>query len=131
VVQLHRAIDRIHAAGAELVVIGNGAPNFLDGFRKETGYEGPLFTDPSLEVYRVAEMRRGLGTVLRPSMLANARRASKAGFKQGGTQGDAMQQGGVLIVDPAGRLRWRYASKVAGDHPSVETVLSHLGAPGA
>ena len=45
--QLHRQIDRIHAAGAELVVIGSGTPNFVTGFRETTKYDGPLYVGSS------------------------------------------------------------------------------------
>ena len=124
--QLHHAIDRIHAAGAELHVIGNGAPMFIAGFRTDTGYTGPLYTDPSLAVYAAAELERGVGTLLRPSVLGHTVRALKGGFRQKKTMGDPLQQGGVLIVGPDGGLRWRYISKAAGDHPPVETILARL-----
>ncbi len=126
--QLHRVRDRIHAAGAELHVIGNGAPMFIAGFRADTGYDGPLYTDPGLAVYHAAGLARGVGTVLRPSVLGHAVRALRGGFRQRRTQGDPLQQGGVLIVSPAGELRWRYASRAAGDHPAVEAVLAQLAA---
>ena len=58
VVQLHHEIDRIHRAGGEVVVVGNGAPHFIAGFRELTGYRGPLYTDPSLESYRAASLKR-------------------------------------------------------------------------
>ena len=50
----------------KLYVIGNGSPSFMDGFRETTGYQGPLFTDPSLEVYQAAGLKRGVATVLSP-----------------------------------------------------------------
>ncbi|MCA9675840.1 MAG: AhpC/TSA family protein [Myxococcales bacterium] len=123
---MHHAIDRIHGAGAELHVIGNGAPTFIAGFRDTTGYPGPLYTDPSLEVYRAASLRRGLGTVLRPSVVRSALRARSAGFRQGATQGDALQQGGVLVIAPGGALRFRHVSRAAGDHPPVDDVVAAL-----
>jgi hypothetical protein len=39
-------------------------------------------------------------------------------------QGDALQQGGVLVIAPDGTLVFRFASRVSGDHPEVERVLS-------
>ncbi|MGE5186459.1 MAG: AhpC/TSA family protein, partial [Acidobacteriota bacterium] len=56
---MHRSIGDIHAAGAELYVIGNGAPMFIEGFRETTGYDGAVFTDPSLEIYKAAQLERG------------------------------------------------------------------------
>jgi hypothetical protein len=83
VVQLHRAEDQLAAAGAELAVIGNGAPRFLAGFRETTGYPGRLYTDPDLVVYRAFRLRRGLTTVARPSVVGHAVRALRGGFRQG------------------------------------------------
>jgi len=127
-VQLHHVKDDILRAGAQLHVIGNGAPMFMAGFRAETGYDGPLYTDPSLAVYRAADLRRGIATLLRPAVAAHAVRAWRGGFRQARTQGDALQQGGVLIVSTAGELRWRYISRTAGDHPATDDVLARLRA---
>ena len=64
--QLHRVIDRIHAAGAELHVIGNGAPMFIAGFRETTKFPGAIYTDPSLRVYDAAELVRGIRATFNP-----------------------------------------------------------------
>ncbi len=128
--QLHRAIDRIHAAGAELHVIGNGAPMFIAGFRETTKYPGPIHTDPSLKVYDAAELVRGVASTFSPRAGLNALRALKGGFRQGRTQGDPTQQGGVLVVAPSGDIRFHYISKVAGDHPDVDRVIGALTARG-
>lgn len=127
VVQLHRERDAIQKAGAELVVIGNGAPHFIAGFREITGYDGPLYTDPSLVSYKLAGMKRGLMTTLKPQVLGHAVRALAKGHMQGRTQGDAFQQGGVVVVSPADGVRYAYQSDEAGDHPPVREILDALG----
>ncbi|MEZ4400701.1 MAG: peroxiredoxin-like family protein [Kofleriaceae bacterium] len=126
--QLHRHQPAFAAAGASLAVIGNGAPTYLSDFRRTTGYDGPLYTDPSLVIYQVLRLRRGLGSVLRPSVAAHAVRAVRGGFRQGATQGHALQQGGVAVVDERGAIRYRYASRAAGDHPAVADVLAAVAA---
>jgi len=128
VVQLHRERARIEAAGATLQVIGNGAPMFMAGFRETTGYDGALYTDPSLAVYAALALRRGWRTILDPRAAKNAARALAGGFRQGRTQGDATQQGGVLVVATDGTIRFRHADRVAGDGPPVGTVLAALAA---
>lgn len=125
--QLHRERARIEAAGATLHVIGNGAPMFMAGFRETTGYDGPLYTDPSLAVYRALDLRRGAGTIVSARAAMNAVRALRGGFRQGRTQGDATQQGGLLIVAPDGTIRYRHADRVAGDHAPLAEVLAALG----
>lgn len=125
-VQLHREVDKIRAAGAELYIIGNGAPNFIAGFRETTGWDGPLYTDPSLEVYKAAELKRGVGRTLNPRSLLPALRAFARGNMLGRTQGDEWQQGGVLVIAPSGDVKWRHASERAGDNASATQILAAL-----
>ena len=130
-VQLHRARSEIHERGAELVIIGNGAPDFAQAFREDLGMTTPLFTDPSLTTYRLLEFKRGIvDTLLSPKVWANAVRATGKGFRQGWFQGDAWQLGGVLVVRSDGTVAYRYASAAAGDHPPVADILRALGPPG-
>ena len=124
--QLHRSIDDIHAAGAELVVIGNGAPMFIEGFRETTGYTGPLYTDPTLAAYEAAQLERGffktfsLGGAI--ASLGSARR----GFRQGRTQGDQNQQGGVVVVAPGGSVIYHHVSHHPGDNAKPEDIVRAL-----
>jgi hypothetical protein len=126
VVQLHRRIDDIHAAGAELIVIGNGSPSFIDGFREATGWDGPLYTDPSLAVFEAAGLKRGLRRVLNARAAVAALGALRGGFRQGRTQGDALQQGGVLVIAPGDELRWAHVSEHAGDNASADDIVAAL-----
>ena len=126
VVQLHHEIDRIHDAGAELVVVGNGAPHFIEGFRELTGYRGLLYTDPSRASYRAAGMKRGWTTFLNPKVLKNAARALGEGHMQGLTQGDPAQQGGTLVITPPGRVLFHHVSETGGDHAPLDAVLASL-----
>jgi hypothetical protein len=128
VVQLHRRIDAIHAAGAELIVIGNGSPNFMAGFRETTHYDGPLYTDPSLEVYKRAGLKRGVLKVLSPRAGLAALGALRGGFRQGRTQGDNLQQGGVLVIARTGDILWAHVDDFAGDNASPDDVVRALAA---
>lgn len=126
--QLHQAIERIRARGVELHVIGNGAPMFIGGFRDTTGYDGPIYTDPSLRAYRAAQLRRGLRTVLTPGTVVRTIGALRRGFRQGRTQGDALQQGGVVVVAPGGRVLWHQVSRGPGDNAAADQILAALEA---
>ncbi len=126
--QLHRDIDTIHAAGAELHVIGNGQPLFIAGFRETTGYDGPLYTDPSLAVYRAAELRHGLRTVVNLGSIARSIGSFRRGFRQGRTQGSALQQGGVLVIATDGRVLWHHISDGPGDNATASTIAAAVRA---
>jgi len=126
-VQLHRHKDEIHDRGGELVTVGNGGQAFARAFREDMGITTPVFVDPSGATYRALGMRRSLvGTLFSGRSLLHAARALRGGFRQGRTQGDAFQLGGVLVVDTDGRVLFRHLSREAGDHPPEADVLAAL-----
>jgi hypothetical protein len=128
VVQLHRERDSLRDAGAELHVIGNGAPMFVAGFREATGYDGSLYTDPSLAVYRAADLRAGLRTVLTIGTFTRTIGALRRGFRQGRTRGSALQQGGVLAIARDGRVLWHHVSAGPGDNATVTEIIAGMRA---
>lgn len=123
---------QLHREGIEnLVVVGNGAPMYIEGFRETTGFTGPIYTDPSLEVYNAAQLKRGLGTMLKVGAAAATIGSLRRGFRQGKTQGDATQQGGVLVIAPDGRILYHHISAYPGDNASPDTVRNALSHPPA
>jgi NAD(P)-dependent dehydrogenase (short-subunit alcohol dehydrogenase family) len=123
---LRDRVDEIRAAGAELVIVGNGAPFFAQAFREDFALDGPLLVDPELSAYRAAGLRRGRVEMLSPRLAGNAWRALRGGHRQEGVQGDPWQLGGVFVIRPGGDLCFRYASREAGDHPPVDHILDAL-----
>jgi len=121
---LEREGHRIRAAGADVIMIGNGAPNFIAGFREQTHYTGPVYTDPSLAVFKAAELKRGVVSTINPLGFGKALKAMVGGQRQAIVpQGDQWQQGGVLVIAPTGEVRWHYVSGRAGDDPSVDAIV--------
>lgn len=125
-VQLHREADKIRGAGATLVVIGNGAPHFIAGFRELTGYDGPLYTDPSLATFEAAKLKRGVTRTLDPRGVLTSLKALSRGQRQGRTQGDPWQQGGLLVIAPGGEVLWQHASERPGDNATAADVVRAL-----
>jgi len=127
-VQLHRHRDEVHGRGAEIVTVGNGAVHFARAFREDMGITTPIYVDPSRATYRALGMKRSLlASLLSGKTLLHALRAMRRGFRQGRTQGDALQLGGVLVVRPDGRVLMRSLSNEAGDHPPESDVIAALG----
>ena len=126
--QLHRHRDEVHGRGAEIVTVGNGAVHFARAFREDMGITTPIYVDPSRATYRALGMKRSLlASLLSGKTLLHALRAMRRGFRQGRTQGDALQLGGVLVVRPNGRVLMRSLSNEAGDHPPESDVIAALG----
>lgn len=126
-VQLHGELTQIRGAGAELHLIGNGNRHFAKGFRQAFGIASPIWIDTKLESYAALGLKRGfLATLGNVASLKNMARALRSGFRQGLTQGDAWQLGGVYVMRPGGEVAFEHRSEVAGDHPPVERVLAVL-----
>ncbi len=124
--QLHRDLDKIHGAGAELHVIGNGSPSFIEGFREETRWTGPIYTDPSLAVYQAAELKRGIANTFDPRALGGTIKAFLRGGRQGRMQGDPWQQGGVLVIGRDGSVLLQDVSDRPGDNATGAEIVAAL-----
>jgi peroxiredoxin len=118
--------ERIHALGAELVVIGHGTVDEARAFRDEHHLTCPLFTDPERQAYRALEMRHGRRTLMTPRVVVHTVTAMLQGFRQTFVAGDPLQQGGVIVIAPGGVERYRHISREAGDHPPVSRILAAL-----
>lgn len=124
--QLHPEKPRLDATGARLVVIGNGSPGFIAGFRERTKYDGEIYTDPERRSYTALSFKRGARASVHPGTAFAVVRALAEGFRQTGVEGDGTQVGGVVIVAPSGEIVYRYASTHAGDHPAIDTLVDAL-----
>lgn len=122
-------LDRVRRMGADIVVIGHGSVEEARAFRDEEQLTLPLLTDPSRVSYCALEMRRGLTSVLRPSVFTRALASWRAGFRQSRVAGDPLQQGGVVVIARGGVEGLRYVSQGAGDHPSPARIFAALEVP--
>lgn len=128
--EIEGQLAEIRKRGAALVFIGNGNRHFAQGFKQDHGITSPLYVDTSRDSYRALGMKRGFFATLGSlATWRNMLRARKQGFRQGRTRGDAWQNGGVLVVEPGGRVAFSHLSREAGDHPPVADVLAALGGP--
>lgn len=117
-------VPRIHAAGAEMVIVGNGQPEHAAWFIEDYNVETPLFTDPTLRSHEIVGARSP--KMFNPMVAVRGVKAMTKGFRQSKTMGPAAQLGGVFIITPAGSMPYKYVSKFAGDHPDPERVVGFL-----
>ncbi len=111
-------LPELSALGVGLVLVGNGAPEFIDAFVQRQALDGrpvEIFTDPSLAVFRAAGLRRSRWASAGPRALLELMRAFFDGHRGAGTlQGDAWQQGGALLVDTDGTIAFQHRSESLG-----------------
>jgi len=94
------------------------------GFAEQFGVTAPLFTDPSRASYKAVGMKRAFGLGLKS--VGRGRRAMDAGFNQGRTQGDPWQQGGVVLFDGAGSVRWSAIDDGAGEQVDLDALTAAI-----
>lgn len=108
------------------MVIGSGDPGHFQKFREKTGYDGLLFSDPSLKTFSVLGFSNGLKGVMSIGSVFKAALALKKGHRPGSIQGSTLQLGGAVVIDDSGAVCYFFSSSKAGDHPDVEQLLGGI-----
>jgi hypothetical protein len=126
---LQAARPRIYGMGAEVVIVGPAQPEHIADFREVTGYDGPLFVDPSLRAFSEAGLAHGLGKTLHPLTFVKGFSALAGGFRQGLTRGDPVQLGGTFVLGAGPVVRFAWRDRFAGDLPEMRDVLAALESP--
>ena len=124
--QLHRDRDKFGAAGASLVLIGQGTPRHAQHFREQFDLDGlEILVDPDREVYAAAGAKVGtMSELLGPrSVVRGLKHAAKERVVQGAIKGHPAQLGGVLVVAQDGAVTWSHLADDASDNPPNEAVL--------
>jgi hypothetical protein len=129
-VQLHRDREKFDAAGARLVMIGQGKPEQAAHFRESLKLGFPIYVDEGREVYEAAGTKIAtFDELLGPRMVARgAAAAAKNGVHQGRTVGHPAQLGGVLVVLPGDDIAYCHLSDDASDNPPNSEVLGAVKA---
>lgn len=125
--QLHRDREKFDAAGAALVIVGQGTPRHAQHFREQFDLDGlELLVDPDREAYRLAGTKVAtMSELLGPrSVLSGIKRSASTRMVQGPTRGHPAQLGGVLVVAPGGAVVWSHIADNAADNPPNEDVLA-------
>jgi hypothetical protein len=117
--------------GVRVVIIGVGAPNFIEGFQERHNLLfGPaeIFVDESLATHQAAELTYGRWAGLGPRAWVEMGRAFVSGHVSGAVQGDIQQHAGALLVDAQGVVQLYHRNRSIGDHVSgsqlVEVALA-------
>ncbi len=127
-----RAKD-FEAAGARLVIVGNGWPAMAKDFAEKAQLPADvtLLTDPSLQSYAAAGLKRSALLTLGPKGWLPYLRTMKRGFRQGKTKGDPWQQGGALVVARGGEVLFRHVSTGPSDQANPDSLVAALRRPAA
>jgi len=112
--------------GVRTVLVGNGTPEQLAAFVERHALQGApveVTTDPSLALYRALQLRRSAWATIGPRALVDMARAMTAGHPHRPVEGDSTQQGGVLLVDGRGIVRFFHSNRSLGDHADTSDLV--------
>ena len=110
----------------KIVLIGNGQPEYIIPFKEDTGYDGQVLTDPSLETYRLLDFKKGLTSLFGLKSITEGLRAATTGFAKVQIQGSTNQQGGAIVIGPGNIIYYLYRNKEMGDFFSMDDMLKKL-----
>lgn len=125
--RLGQRLDEIRAAGAQLLAIGNGHEHWARAFIEEEGVAFAVYVDPGKRSYEHYGMKRGVGEVFGPKSVRHSLRAMSRGHFQSQTRGDALQNGGVIVLDEDGEVVYSHIENEAGDLADLDEVIAALG----
>lgn len=105
--------------GVQVVLVGNGAPMFIEGFKERFALNHSnvtVVTDPSLQVHQHALLRNSFWGVMGFAGIRDMLRAFTKGHFQKSVQGNNHQQGGSLFLDETGVVKFYHRNYSLGGH---------------
>lgn len=117
--------DLLQNGRIAIALIGNGPTEHAKDFAEEMGWSADIFTDPDRKTYQALQFRRGLLVTFNPSSLGKIVASFRGGNPQTWSRipTDAFQQGGAILVDKKGIVRFFHADAYAGDHVEKRQLL--------
>lgn len=113
----------LDSAGVALVAVGSGSHVGARRFVEKLPFTGEMYVNRNLSAYRAFGLERGLWKTLGPASIIRGIRAMMDGFRQGRTDGDLWQQGGVFVLGPGSQILFEHRNVFAGDHADLDAVL--------
>ena len=114
---------RFEALGVQVICVGSGSARGARGFIRQHAAGLDVYVDPSLNVYSHFNLHRSWRRLADPSMVSRGATAYAEGHRQGETDGDIAQLGGVVLLSKAGEVAWIHRDERAGDHANLEDAL--------
>lgn len=105
------------------MAIGIGTPDQARAFVKKFNFQGKMYVNPGLSVYKAFGLMRGIWKTVGPASAWRAIRAMLRGNRQGSTAGDLWQQGGMFVLGPGRQLLFEHRNPAAGKQVDLKAVV--------
>ncbi len=121
---MRQAARELDALNVRVLVVTFESRSAARGYVAETGIGWPVLSDESRALYRAYGMARARWRhLLGPSALLAYAREVVRGRIPRWPSADPVQQGGDVLIDPAGIVRWVHVGAGPGHRPPVERLL--------
>ncbi|EIW70889.1 hypothetical protein TREMEDRAFT_18693, partial [Tremella mesenterica DSM 1558] len=127
----------LEKAKVDLVIIGNGSYKMLAGYKKSFRCPFPIYTDPSLTLYRILGLTRqttstgpssSSGDYLVQTPLQSTAQTLKRATKMSiSSPGSFSQIGGEFIFDGPLHVSFAHRMKYTKDHAPIRDVCARAG----
>ena len=127
---MQQAEREIEALGIRVLVVTFEAQRAARAYVEETGTRWPVISDESRSLYGAYGMGRARWRhLLGPSALVAYVREAVRGRVPRWPSADPVQQGGDVLIDPAGIVRLVHVGAGPGHRPPVERLLAAVASP--
>jgi len=127
----------LEEVNTELVIIGCGEWKVIDVYKKNTGFQGRIFADPSRALYRHFGMTENIAAGgkddPKPSYVENTISTTLKSMGRGalepsswGKQGNLSQNGGDFILGPGNTCSLAHRMRHSTDHMDFEDLLKEV-----
>jgi peroxiredoxin len=125
---LAKHLGELRRAGVRVVLVGLAEPSRILPFRDRVKLEDEhveVVVDASLSCHRAAGLLRSRWSTLGPRAVAEGLRLYATGFyvPREPEDGDFLQQGGAVLVDPTGRVVLHHVAHHLADHVDLPEVI--------
>ncbi|HMR05721.1 MAG TPA: peroxiredoxin-like family protein [Polyangiaceae bacterium] len=126
ITRLSPRLRELAQLGVAVVCVGNGEKRYLDGFIERHALSDKhvhVVSDVERASFRAAGMLRSWWSVFGPRALYGELRGRGAGHQFRGIEGDALQQGGVVLLDADRQVALHYVGRATGDYADPNLVV--------
>ena len=122
--QVQQAQQSFSEFGIQIVLVTFQAGHFVQAYAEETGLRGSLLVDEQRQLYHAYGMRKAkLWDLLGPAVWWAYLLELLRGQLPNWPRADTQQQGGDVLIDPAGIVRFHHVGAGPADRPSVKELL--------
>ncbi|XP_060080701.1 peroxiredoxin-like 2C [Ylistrum balloti] len=127
-------LEYLQAANVRIVAIGPAPCKFIKPFKKETGFNYSLYTDPEREVYKTLNLKEKMvhgneknNKHVKQSPFMGILRSTWKAMKVQEYEGNIKQQGGAFILGPGDVVHFAHIDENSLDHMPINDLLEKAG----